>query len=124
MKQIAMLLALVAISPWAFGQAYRCTDGEGRVTFSQYPCGAEAEAVPIDPRSRGIGVAPGGDWSATREANDRRGVARELERHQRILRRLMIRREDRGFAGRAKPATIRPVPCKSLGDTGGGGGLQ
>jgi hypothetical protein len=45
----ATLLAfpLLLISPWASGQVYRC-EGESGITFSDMPCGADAEEVQLE----------------------------------------------------------------------------
>lgn len=87
---IALVTAFGTLSTRA-EPIYRCRDNQGHAAFSAQPCGTSAEAIAIENApAAGVDMGVGGDFSATVAANRtrerERGIARQEQRIQALLR--------------------------------------
>ena len=90
---IGAFLALAA-SP-GVAEIYKCTDTEGRITFSEEECGSNAEVIQLeDNTTTGFDLRIRGDWpKADTDIPHQLESGPEIERYQRLIRQLMEKRD-------------------------------
>jgi|SRR5690554_3386184 len=78
----SLILLLLAAASTQAAQVYKCTDANGKLTFSQYPCGTEekTEQVEVKNDSSGIELIGSGDFSKVDADNAARTKTRNLDR--------------------------------------------
>ncbi|MDA9095400.1 DUF4124 domain-containing protein [Porticoccaceae bacterium] len=93
MKYLLMLLCLA--SAMSSAEIYKCTDVEGKLTYSDSRCADDAEAIDVKVASSGLQMGAQGDWTGTINANRAREKERAIGRHQRSISKLMSARSAR-----------------------------
>ena len=78
---ITLLLTTIALS----AEIYKCTDDDGKLTFSDSKCSGNPESVDIKVTSSGLQMGAHGDWSGTINANRDRDINRAISRHHRNI---------------------------------------
>ncbi len=81
-KPLIALIVLAAATGTHAAQVYKCTDADGKLTYSQQPCEAdtEAEVVEVENKTSGIDVVAEGDFSKIEEENEERSRVRRLDK--------------------------------------------
>ncbi len=82
LKPFIALIVLAAATGTHAAQVYKCTDAEGKLTYSQQPCEADtkAEVLEVKNKTSGVSMAAQGDFSKIEEENEERSRIRDLNR--------------------------------------------
>ena len=93
----ALVGLLLLLAQATSAEIYKCIDEDGKLHYSDKPCGAEAEVVQFDDASNGITLGSDADWSkineANRERSHRRAIDQAIGRHQTTINRLQNARD-------------------------------
>ena len=81
LKLIFAILVCAAASTQA-AEVYKCTDANGKLTFSQQPCEGEAgtEVIEVENKATGVDFVAEGDFSKIEAENAARANTRRLDK--------------------------------------------
>lgn len=82
MNKLLLVLLMLTVTGTHAAQVFKCTDAEGKLTYSQQPCEADtkAEVVTVENKTSGVSMAAQGDFSKIEEENEERARVRDLNR--------------------------------------------
>lgn len=113
MRNLLLILITLAFASTHAAQVYKCTDADGKLTYSQQPCEAdtEAEVVEVENTTSGVDVVAKGDFSKIDAENEERTRVRDLDRriaiHQANIRTLEAERDEKIARLRGEQGTAR-----------------
>ena len=97
LKDSSMIMTIILGTLFIFSVAtsaevYKCTDADGKLTYSDSRCADDAEAVDVKVQSSGLQMGAQGDWTGTINANRARDKERSIDKHQHNISKLMSAR--------------------------------